>query len=497
MKRSKFSLSHYKLLTCDMGELIPLTWFEALPGDSIQHATSMLLRVSPLLAPVMHPVRVRIHHWFVPNRLIWDDWEDFITGGPDGTSVPEHPYKDTTSPAAGSLYDYFGLCPGTYSPAIKVSALPFRAYAMIWNNFYRDQDLEAEITISTAEGDDNTTSSLIRNVSWEKDYFTTCRPWEQKGTEISIPLTGDAPITGIGKQTQTYDTGPFNVYETDGSGTTAYAKSKVASNNSTNEYFHFEEDPNNAGFPNIRADLSAVSGVDINDLRVALALQRYQEARARYGSRYVEYLRYLGVNSKDQRHNLPEYLGGGRQVIQFSEVLQTAEGTDPVADMKGHGIAAVRSNRYRKFFDEHGIVMSLMSVIPKTIYAQGLQRAFIRETKEDYFQKELQHIGSQEVYNKEVYVDAADPDDVFGYQSRYDDYRTVPSGIAGEFRDTLDHWHYARLFASEPALNSTFVSAVPTKRVNASTDTDCLYIMANHSVQARRLLSPISKPMTF
>lgn len=496
MKRSKISLSHYKLLTCDMGELIPLTWFEVIPGDTIQHATSMLLRVSPLLAPVMHPVRIRIHHWFVPIRLLWEDFEDFITGGDDGLQTPTHPYRTSAGPAIGSIHDYMGVPTGTYSPNMPYNVLPFRAYNLIYNENYRDPDLGTEADFNTASGVDTDTYQ-IRKVCWEKDYFTTSRPWEQKGTEVSIPLTGDAPITGIGKANQNYGSGPFNAYETDGSGTVAYADAISPSDANADTLFYVEEDPNNAGYPNMRADLASVTGVPISDLRLALALQRYQEARAIYGSKYTEYLRYLGVTPKDARLQKPEYLGGGRQVIQFSEVLQTAEGTDPVADMKGHGIAALRSNRYRRFFDEHGIVLSLLSVVPKAIYANGLYKPFSRTIKEDYFQKELQFVGQQEIYNKEVYSEHTNPDDIFGYQNRYDEYRYIPSMIHGEFRDTLDHWHYARIFDSDVALNSSFVSATPTKRVNASTDTDCLYIMANHSIQARRPMVKFPTPKTF
>jgi len=200
-------------------------------------------------------------------------------------------------------------------------------------------------------------------------------------------------------------------------------------------------------------------------------------------------LRYYGIRSSDARLQRPEYLGGGRQTIQFSEVLQTSEGTNPVGELRGHGIAAMRSNRYRCFFEEHGYVFSMISIKPKTIYAQGIPRTWNRRTKEDFFQKELQHIGQQEILNKEIYAAHATPDGVFGYQDRYDEYRRKESSIAGEFRDVLDFWHYARIFASDPALNSSFITANPTKRPNAVQTNDVLYIMANHSIQARRMIS--------
>lgn len=496
MKRSKFSLSHYKLATMDMGKLVPLTWFEAMPGDTIQHSTSALIRVSPLLAPVMHPVRVRIHHWFVPNRIIWEDWEEFITGGEDGTSTPTAPYFTPSTPAESSLYDYFGVPPVAYGGAMRFSSLPFRAYNLIFNEFYRDQDLVDPVefhTESGAEGGAYTANNVsIQNVSWEKDYFTTARPWEAKGDTVTIPLLDEAPIKGIGKYNQNWDTGSQAVYENDGSDPT-YTKYKQVNPSNDDSRFFIEGNADND--PNIYADLSAAVGVSINDLRLALAVQRYQERMGQTGSRYSEYLRYLGIRSSDARLQRPEYLGGGRQVIQFSEVLST-DGAN-TGEMYGHGIAAVRSNRYRRFFEEHGIVMSLMSVVPKTIYANGIERKWFREVKEDYFQRELQFIGEQEVYNKEVYSEHSSPDDVFGYQNRYDELRSLPSTIAGEFRSTLNHWHFARIFGSDPALNSTFVTSSPTKRTLASQSTDALYVMANHSVQARRMMTRYAKAKTF
>lgn len=486
MKRAKFNLSHYKLLTCDMGELVPLTWFEVIPGDSIQQYTAAMLRCSPLNAPVMHPVRCRIHHFFVPYREIWDDWEDFITGGPDGDDNSEHPYIESGSVAEGSLADYLGVPPATYSPDLKFSALPFRAYAKIYNEMYRDQDLVSELTIDTTDGEDTTTNTTLQKVSWEKDYFTTARSDTQKGSDVTIPLGTDADVVGDGNMQPIFKSGGSVQFGLQASSTDRVVDTTQQSDNTGTLTW---EDTK------LIADLTNATGIDINDLRLALSIQRYQEARQKYGSRYVEYLRYLGVRSSDGRLNEAEYLGGGRQTISFSEVLAT-DGSN-TGQMYGHGLSAMRTNRYRRFFEEHGMVMTMMSVLPKAIYAQGLHRSFSREVKEDYFQRELQFIGEQEVYNKEVYTEHTTPDGVFGYQSRYNEYRTLPSQIHGEFRDSNDHWHYARIFSSDPALNSTFVNAVPTKRVNQSTGTDCLYIMANHSIQARRMLSPVAKPKTF
>lgn len=499
MKRNKFSLSNYKLFSCDMGKLIPIGLTEVLPGDTVQHATSALIRCQPMLAPVMHPTHARIHHWFVPHRLVWEDWEEFITGGPDGMNASVFPtITFATGPANGSLADYLGVPTGVNN--IEVSALPFRAYALIYNEWYRDQDLQTELTIDLTSGADTTTNTTLQNVNWEKDYFTSARPWEQKGPAITIPIGTEAPVRGIGvNASSTWAAGSAAVVESDGA-TPTYAATNQGNQTGVNS-IHFEKNPA-ANRPNIFADLTGASAVTVNLLREALALQRFEEARARYGSRYTEYLRYLGVRSSDARLQRPEYLGGGKQTIQFSEVLQTGVTTSGnaagVGTMRGHGIGAMRSNRYRRFFEEHGYVLSFMSVKPRTMYVQGLPRTWNRRTKEDFFQKELEHIGQQEILNKELYAAHASPNGTFGYQDRYDEYRRTESTIAGEFRaTTLDFWHMARIFSSDPALNSTFVTSVPTERIFASAATDVLLVMAMHSMQARRLLTQRGSSFTY
>lgn len=500
MKRNKFSLSNYKLLSCNLGNLVPCGMFEVLPGDSVQQATNMLIRMSPMLAPVMHPLHARVHHWYVPYRLVWEDFEDFITGGPDGLDASVYPTMSATI-SEGSLHDYMGLPPT--AGAESFSALPFRAYAMIWNEWYRDQDLQTALAISTASGVDSTTATALQNVCWEKDYFTSARPWEQKGPQITIPLGDEAPVKGLGfVGAAAISSNVANVREHNDLGTRTYPFANTTFNGAVNGVIAEASSSTAASArPLVVTDLSGASAITVNTLREALALQRFEEARARYGSRYTEYLRYLGVRSSDARLQRPEYLGGGKQTIQFSEVLQTGVTTSGnsagVGTLRGHGIGAMRSNRYRRFFEEHGVVISCLSLKPRTMYAQGMSRMWNRRTKEDFWQKELETIGQQEVLAKEVYADAADPDAVFGYQDRYDEYRRQESSVAGEFRSTLDFWHMAREFASEPALNATFVSSVPTDRIFAVPSADVVYVMANHSIQARRMLSRTGRSMTF
>lgn len=496
-KRSKFSLSHYVLKTCKMGYVLPVGLVEVLPGDSFCHATSVFMRLAPMLAPVMHPVTVRIHHWFVPTRLLWDDFEDFITGGPTNTDVSEFPTITAPSGgfAVGSLADHLGLPPKI--EGIEVSALPFRAYNLIYNEWYRDQDLETEKALSLESGPDTTTATDLLRCDWERDYFTTARPWPQKGPDVSVPVN----LTSAGEPTVTITGSPA----LSSSGDCQWA----SVDSSCSHYWQSYDatDPANAGLTVNKGTLAVdfksgnpeLGSVNINSLREAFALQRFAEHRAMYGSRYVEYLRYLGIKASDARLQRPEYLGGGKQVIQFSEVLQTAEGTAPVGTLRGHGIAAMRSNRYRRFFEEHGFVVSIMLVRPKAIYMQGIPRSWLRRVREDFFQTELQHIGQQEVYTKELYGAAPAGEDgglkVFGFQNRYDEYRGHESYVCGEFRDILDYWHLARSFSNEPVLNADFISATPSERIFAAQENDQLYCMINHSLQARRLMSKFGNPI--
>lgn len=476
MKRSKHSLSHYHLTSLNQGMLVPVSMFEVLPGDTVQMSTSALLRMSPLVSPVMHPVHAKIHHWFVPYRILWDSFEAFITGGPNGTDASVRPFQNISGPVtAGSLYNYLGVPVGTYSSPLPVSALPVRAYAAIFNEWYRDQDLVTAVPMATTSGADGVTNTTLLAPAWEKDYFTSARPFEQKGSTASVPISTVSGAQGMMRATASglIIGTATNVTNESGGGLEVGA--------GVNAYY----DPNGS------------MTIDVNDLRESLAIQRYREARARFGSRYTEYLRYLGVKSSDARLQRPEYLGGGKQTVQFSEVLQTAEGTNPVGMMRGHGIGAMRSNRWRRFFEEHGLVMSLMYIQPRTVYMQAMNRMWFRTTKEMFWQKELEHIGQQPVFNKEVYAMGVGPDLVFGYQDRYDEYRRQESRVSGEFATTLNYWHMGRDFGAAPALNASFVTSNPTNRVYASTTTNQVYAMCMHSIQARRMVAKTGSSFTF
>lgn len=523
-KRNKFSLSYYNLSTLRFGYIYPIGLLEVLPGDTIRMASSAFIRVAPMLAPVMHPVHVTIHHWYVPFRLIWDDFEDFITGGPDGLNVSEPPWDyinyKRSYPHTMQLPDYLGIPPLPETDNIggkaRLSILPFRAYNLIFNEWYRDQDLVDPIEFPTTSGRDLTTPRLLRLAAWERDVFTTARPWPQKGMQVTVPV--NPPTNGPSVSQVTLSGSPnislsplSNNYEwkdnqsgNAGSywGTNADAAGANSMAKNAGLQVNWDQGTFNVSGGTYDPGTGGIGNVDINQLREAFALQRFEEARAMYGSRYVEYLRYLGIKASDARLQRPEYLGGGRQTIQFSEVLQTdPSDTTPAGNMTGHGIGAMRTNRFRRFIEEHGLILSFMMIRPKSIYSNGVDRFYLKETKEDFFQKELEHIGQQEVWSAELFrpygINSAPVSghNTFGYQNRYDEYRSHWSRISGEFRDIFNYWHLARDFSETPTLNGDFITCNPSPRIFAAQENDHFYCMINHSIQARRLLSKFGNPL--
>lgn len=481
MKRYKHTLSNYRLTSGNMGELLPIGCVPVLPGDTIQHHTNALVRMAPLNTPVMHPVSVRIHHLFVPNRIAWDGWEDFITGGEDGMSTEEIPTITTTA-EKDTILHRLGCPPiaGT-----DVSALPVYGFNMVYNEWYRDQDLQTK-----RELDDIT----IPHCAWEKDYFSTARPWSQKGPDVTLPLGDSAPVIPDPSDNQPR-------FDSDGTGANRLE-------NRSDGAVHWG---NGTGLPQgqlgfersgLIADLESAGSPSVNDFRAAFSIQRYQEARARYGARFVEYLRYLGIRPSDARLQRPEFLGGGTARLNFSEVLQTApsdasggpEESTGIGDMFGHGIAGARTNKYRKFFEEHGYIFTLMSVRPKSIYLNGIPRDWLKTTKEDFFQKELSNLGQQEVFQAELY--AENERDVFGFQDRYHEYRSLPSQVQGDMRDLLNSWHLGRELESDVTLNEDFIKCDPSRRIFQITDEelDTLWCMVNNHVVARRMVPSRANP---
>lgn len=512
-KRSKFNLSHYNNLSFKMGYLVPVDLLEVLPGDSIQWRTSTFMRLAPQNAPVMHPVHAEIKLFYCPSRILWPmedghGFESFITGGPDGQDDSVFPTISLT-PTVGSLADYFGL-PLT-SSALTVNALPFRAYGMIYNEYFRDQDLQSEVAISLGSGPDSTTQTSLLRPCWAKDYFTTARPWPQKGDAVTIPLDlGEEGESVVNTTTSITSNGTFkltstsaNPYDTTirrAKGTAASALSMSnGSNLSPDLPLTYASGLKATSVSTLVTGDPAVGGLSVAALREAMALQRMQEARALYGSRYEDLLRFYGVRPQDARLQHPEYLGGSSQTVQFSEVLQTSAGeAGGVGDLYGHGVSAGRSLRIRRFIPEHGYIMAIMFVRPISVYTQGLERMWTRAIKEDFWQKELQHIGQQEVLSQELFADGSAADKtVFGYQNRYDEYRRGVNRVCGEFRTVLDYWHMARIFDNRPVLNSDFVTSTPTDRIfQATADlSDQLYCMVKHDIIAKRLVDRTGSPI--
>lgn len=482
-RRNKFDLSHEYKTTFEMGKLVPILCKEIVPGDSFRVSSEIFIRLAPMLAPVMHRMDCTVHYFFVPNRLIWDEWEDFVTGGPTGLLAPVWPTINFTDASfnkgTGSLMDYFALptktLPGAYDQSMPISALPFRAYQTIYNEYYRDQNLITEIVVDKTSGvQPNSQTGILTTLrarAWEKDYFTSALPWAQRGNPVTIPFGGfnDVPLIG----------------NPPGTGATSAVVSGIRQPGSTGIGFTVNITENNAVVPegSLYAQTSAITNAtaSINDLRRSMRLQEWLEKNARGGARYIEQiLSHFGVASSDARLQRPEYLGGGKTPIRVQEVVSTfqsynTEGetdSQPQGYMAGHAISVGNTNQFKKTFEEHGLVIAIASVLPQTGYMEGIERMWSRDDKFDYYWPEMANIGEQEVLNKELYFDPENPAPVnpytatFGYQSRYAEYKFASNRSTGLFRDTLSYWTMDRIFgANQPALNGTFVQSDPTSRI--------------------------------
>lgn len=519
-KRAKFNLSNFHNCTFKMGVLYPTNLMEVLPGDTVQLNSSVFMRLAPMVAPVMHPVHMFMHHFFVPSRLLWENFESFITGGSNGNNadtIPQAVLNATNSPA-GTLADAFGLPVQMLkgNNTFSVNALPFFAYYDIWNNYYRDQDLQSEVNWQSY-GTPWTSSSALNLLQpcWSKDYFTTSRPWPQKGPQVTIPIDlaagGDPTLTFTGElQSGTVLGSPKLTWSGsipngkilhavgDSPSTIGLGPSSGPTNDVTTLTGLYVANKKVNGQVSYNAGSLGTGAISVDDVRQAFALQRFEEHRALFGHRYEDYLRYLGVRPQDSRLQMPEYLGGFTSPVQFSEVIQTGGEAGGIGDLYGHGIAAARGRRVRRFIPEHGYIMSLLCVRPIPVYAQGIERLWNKTTKEDFWQKELEHIGQQEVLNKEVYADGTNGDaNTFGFQNRYDEYRRGVNVVTGEFRTNQDFWTMARIFENRPALNADFVECNPTDRifqVNSQNSDQC-YCMVKNNVIARRLISKNGNPI--
>lgn len=504
-----FDLSHDVKMSFNMGKLYPIMVNEVVPGDKFNITSNIMLRFAPLIAPVMHKVDCYTHFFFVPNRILWSGWETFITGSKSEAETPAFPYFADVDENVKSLTDYLGL-PVSVGAIDRVNALPYAAYQCIFNEYYRDQNLEDEINYKLDDGDNSsrfaTDFSLLRTRAWQHDYFTAALPWAQKGDAVTIPIGNftDVGVVMTADDEQTYwrasdgtTTVPAGNYPV-GSQNLSTSTSG-ASNIDNGKYVKY--DPNGtlvAQTSELEAEAST-----INDLRRAFKLQEWLEKNARGGTRYIEsILAHFGVKSSDARLQRPEYIGGSNTPMTISEVLQTSESaTSPQGNMAGHGIAVGGSKSMNYYAEEHGFIIGIISVRPKTAYQNGIARQWSKFDRLDYYWPTFAHLGEQEIKNREVYYNTSgpqDPDATFGYTPRYAEYRYTDSRVAGEFRENLDYWHLGRKFDDQPLLNAAFIKCEPSRRifaVEAPDGEDTIYSHVYLQIKATRKMPRYATPM--
>lgn len=512
-KLNKFNLTHDHKTTLNMGKLYPVAFFEVLPNDWFTIRNEFLLRFMALLSPVMHQFTVSLHWWYAPTRLMFKKFPEFITGGPEGTDDTVRPYF--TTPEGG-------VAPGSLSARLRVphsvgglnyNAYGPRMYNLIWNEFYRNQNLQDPVANSDEEGLDTTSNLELLSRNWERDYLTDASPSTSKGPEVLLPLGTTAPIVGTGKNIGLTDgTSEYGLgfeHNSSYAGLMAYKDLNGLDNGTTitatipgieKKAYGLSTVAENTG---MIADLSEASAISINALRYAGAVQQFQEANLIYGNRYAEFIPNMyNVVAPDASLQRPLFIGGSTNPVVISEVLQTSASTEdsPQGNMAGHGVSYGTTPTIRFHSREFGYIMCLLSVMPKTGYYQGLPRELDRETRFDYALPLFAHTGLQTIKNKEVYAQGTDEDnEPWGYTWRFDEYRQIPNTVSGEFADTMQYWTAVRKFDSLPPLNGDFVSSKPTTDIFAvqsdlGEETDHLYCQVLHHIKSLRPLPKTGMP---
>lgn len=518
LSRSAFNLSYEKKFTCDMGQLIPVLCDECLPGDVWRIGNSAVARFQPLLAPVLHAISMRTYYFFVPYRLLFDDWEDFITRGVTGNTVVVLPLWDPADAAVpadviakGTLWDYMGMPTGIQpSPESCPIDMPRRAYIHVWNEFFRDETLQTELDPLDPE------NFLVLNRCWERDIFTSALTTQQRGTAPALPVFGSASadfdLAAVYNDYAPSDMQNVRIMATEDSDAAAewgYIRGATAGvGASAMEWVNDSEEAaklDTIFSDNNTIDGSAFSSVDIADLRLAWQLQVWMERNNRAGYRYIEQLQaHFGVSPRDERLQRPEFIGGTTNDVLISEVLQTGEaGTTPQGNMAGHGIAVQSSEVGRYRVEEFGLVIGLMCIVPKTAYQNGINRQWLRRTTFDFPFPEFTGLSEQEIFNEELICKGivADPTGVynrgvFGYTGRYNELRYKPNLVAGDLRDTYAYWHLGRVFdpTTPPALNAAFVECVPRKDIFAVPSEPGLIVSFGNHLDVMRPIPFLAEP---